>query len=171
MLFDPASHERLSDRPWSESHVRAAIAAIVIDAESAFDEDKLWPAHPRDEDFGPLPALTSLYLGASGVIWALDELERLGAAGLRRTWAPLAVRIDWLSFTYLVLPVGFANLSARLSGASGTLGSALLADSRRRAACFGRSCISSSGTCSRWCGCWRGHAVRRSWRFSSSATS
>src|SRR5436190_20152975 len=61
--------------------------------ESAFDEQALWPVHTLDEDFGPLPPLASLYLGASGVAWALDELERLGAAELRRDWAPAAVRL------------------------------------------------------------------------------
>lgn len=91
MLFDPSGHEPLTDRAWSERRVRAAIAAIVADAESAFDGDALWPAHSRDEEDGPLPAVTSLYLGASGVIWALDELERLGAADLRRRWAKTAV--------------------------------------------------------------------------------
>ena len=80
MLFDPAAHERLTDRPWSEAGARAAIGAIVADAEGAFDAQALWPAHPRDEEEGPLPAVTSLYLGASGVVWALAELERLGAA-------------------------------------------------------------------------------------------
>jgi hypothetical protein len=91
MLFDPAAHERLTDRPWSEAPARAAIAAMVADAESAFDADALWPAHALDEEQGPLPSVTSLYLGASGVIWALDELERLGAADLRRSWAATAV--------------------------------------------------------------------------------
>src|SRR5581483_8275615 len=76
MLFDPPSHEQLTDRRWSEPCVRAAIAAIATDAEAAFDDGSLWPAHPRDEDNGPLPRLASLYLGASGVIWALHELER-----------------------------------------------------------------------------------------------
>ena len=93
MLFDPLSHELLVDRPWSESQARAAIAAIVADVEGAFDEHALWPAHPRDEDLGPLPPLASLYLGASGVVWALDELERLGAAELRRSWATAAVTL------------------------------------------------------------------------------
>ena len=93
MLFDPASHERLVDRPWSESQARVAISAIVADVETAFDEHALWPAHPHDEDLGPLPPLASLYLGASGVVWALSELERLGAAELRRNWATTAVRL------------------------------------------------------------------------------
>jgi hypothetical protein len=91
VLFDPASHEQLLDRPWSESQARAAIEAIVADAESAYDENSLWPAHPLDEDGEPLPPVASLYLGASGVIWALDELARVGAAELRSNWAPIAV--------------------------------------------------------------------------------
>ncbi len=90
MLFDPAAHERLTATPWSEGRARAAIAAIAADAEEAFDADALWPAHPLDEDQGPLPAVASLYLGAGGVIWALDDLERAGAAELRRDWAPIA---------------------------------------------------------------------------------
>jgi hypothetical protein len=91
VLLDPAAHERLTERPWSEARVRAAIAAIVADAESAFDADALWPAHVLDEEQGPLAAVASLYLGASGVIWALHELERVGAADLRRSWAATAV--------------------------------------------------------------------------------
>jgi len=77
VLFDPASHERLVDTPWSESQAHAAIAAIVADTESAFDEHTLWPAHPRDGELGPLPPLASLYVGASGVVWALDEHLRM----------------------------------------------------------------------------------------------
>jgi lanthionine synthetase-like protein len=90
VLFDPAAHERLTDTPWSAERARAAIAAIAADAEGAFDPVALWSAHPRDEAEGPLPAVTSLYLGASGVIWALDELARAGAVELRRSWREIA---------------------------------------------------------------------------------
>ena len=93
MLFDPAAHEPLVERRWSEADARTAIAAIADDAERAFDERELWPAHPADEDDGPLPRLTSLYLGAAGVVWALDELARLGAAGSGRDWAPVAASL------------------------------------------------------------------------------
>jgi hypothetical protein len=92
VLFDPASHEPLVETPWSESRARAAIAAIVVDTESAFDEQELWPAHPLDEEVAPAEAL-ALYIGASGVIWALDELERRVAVELRRNWAPTAVAL------------------------------------------------------------------------------
>ncbi len=91
MLYDPASHERLTERPWNEERVRSAIGGIVAETEIAFDEIELWPAHPRDLDDGPLPAVSSLYLGASGVIWALHELERAGLVDLERDWAPVAV--------------------------------------------------------------------------------
>ena len=90
MLFDPAAHERLTDRPWDPAWARATIAAVAADAEASFDPDALWRAHPRDEEEGPLEAVTSLYLGASGVIWALDELARLGHVGLRRDWGAVA---------------------------------------------------------------------------------
>jgi len=92
VLFDPASHEPLVDTPWSESRARAAIGAIVTDAESTFDEQALWPAHPLDDEVTSVEAL-ALYLGASGVIWALDELERRGAIELRGNWAPTAVAL------------------------------------------------------------------------------
>jgi hypothetical protein len=90
VLFDPAAHEPLTTRRWNAADARAAIAEIVAEAESSFDEDGLWPAHPRDAEDGPLPAPTTLYLGASGVIWALDELARAGAAELTRNWVATA---------------------------------------------------------------------------------
>jgi hypothetical protein len=101
MLFDPASHEPLSGRPWDEAAARAAIAAIAADAEGAFDEEGLWPEHPADEEGGPLTEIASLYLGASGVIWALDELARLGALELRHDWARVAAA---LPARYLAAP-------------------------------------------------------------------
>jgi hypothetical protein len=90
VLFDPDGHEPLTDRPWNVARARDAIRAIAEDAEAAFDPDALWPAHPHDLDGGPLPAVASLYFGASGMIWALDELARAGVVELRRDWAPVA---------------------------------------------------------------------------------
>lgn len=93
LLFDPASHEPITERPWDDRRVRAAIGAIVADAESAFDADALWPAHPLDLEGGPLSRVASLYLGASGVVWALHRLASAGAADLGCDWAPLAVEL------------------------------------------------------------------------------
>jgi hypothetical protein len=61
----------------------------VADAEAAFDEGTLWPPHPLDHPVTADEAL-ALYLGASGVVWALHELERLGTAEPRRDWASTA---------------------------------------------------------------------------------
>jgi hypothetical protein len=93
MLYDPPSHEPLTERPWDEGRVRAAIAAIVADTEGAFAGDELWPAHPVDVAEGPLPKVSTVYLGAAGVIWAPCRLQRSGLADLRRDWAPFAARL------------------------------------------------------------------------------
>jgi lantibiotic modifying enzyme len=93
LLFDPARHESLAGIAWNEGIARRAIEAIVARTEDAFREDELWPAHPQDLEDGPLPHVASLYLGASGVVWALHELERLGVVELRREWGEVAARL------------------------------------------------------------------------------
>jgi hypothetical protein len=91
VLYEPAHFEPLTDEPWDQARVKDAIRSIVADADAAFDADALWPAHEWDGWEEPLP-LKNLYLGAAGVIWALDALRRrghaetsldLGAAALR----------------------------------------------------------------------------------------
>ena len=89
-LFDPGRHEPLAGGAWDADVARRAIEAIVARTEDAFDAEGLWPAHPQDLEDGPLPRVASLYLGAAGVVWALHELERLGAAELRRGWKDVA---------------------------------------------------------------------------------
>jgi Lanthionine synthetase C-like protein len=79
VLYDPAHFEPLSDEPWDPAAVKDAIAAIVADADAAFDAETLWPSHEWDAGDTPLP-LEGLYVGASGVIWGLDALRRGGHA-------------------------------------------------------------------------------------------
>ena len=79
MLYRPETFEPLTEEPWDETRVRAAIRSIVADAEAAFDPDSLWPADEWDAWQARLP-LTSLYVGAAGVVWALDALGRRGRA-------------------------------------------------------------------------------------------
>ena len=85
MLFELERHEPLRERAWDETRAREAIARIVAEAERAFDPEKLWPAHPLDGG----PSL-SLYMGAAGVVWAIDHLAEQGAVQRIRDWAPLA---------------------------------------------------------------------------------
>src|SRR3954454_12507498 len=91
MLYDPTRFDALADEPWVPARVEEAIAAIVADADAAFDPKALWPADDWDAREKPLP-LSGLYVGAAGVIWALDELRRRGHAGSSRDLAAAVLR-------------------------------------------------------------------------------
>ena len=79
MHYDPAAFEPLTDEPWDEAQARDGVAAIVADADAAFAPDALWPAHEWDGWQSALP-MKNLYVGAAGMIWALDDLRRRGLA-------------------------------------------------------------------------------------------
>ena len=96
MLYDPAQFEPLTDEPWDPARVEAAIAAIVADADAAFEPETLWPAEEWDGWGAALP-LKNLYVGAAGVIWALDTLGRRGHAESSLDLAAAAVRTLELS--------------------------------------------------------------------------
>lgn len=72
-VYEAARHEPLSAEPWDPAVARAAIDEIVDDALARFHPARLWPAHPLDEGFRD--GSTTLYAGASGVIWALHYLR------------------------------------------------------------------------------------------------
>jgi Lanthionine synthetase C-like protein len=76
MLFTPARHEPLVDRPFSEAGGREAIERIAARAERELDPvEGLWPLDTADverEGEGPTSAL---YHGAAGISWALGELD------------------------------------------------------------------------------------------------
>jgi hypothetical protein len=91
VLHDPAAFEPLTDEPWDEARVRKGIAAIVADADAAFDPDGLWPAHEWDGYKAALP-LKNLYLGAAGVVWALDDLRRRDLAETSLDLSAIALR-------------------------------------------------------------------------------
>src|SRR4051794_15249848 len=74
ILYRPDEHEPVTAEPWDEARVRAAIDAVVSEAEAALRSDGLWPENEQDVDEGDLPPFTVVYLGAAGVAWALAEL-------------------------------------------------------------------------------------------------
>jgi Lanthionine synthetase C-like protein len=90
-LWSAEMFEPLTDEPWDETRVRAGIQAIADDAEANYDPDSLWPAADWDLWQTP-PPLKSLYVGASGVIWALDVLRRRGQADVGLDLASAALR-------------------------------------------------------------------------------
>ena len=79
MLYDARAHEPLVDDPWNAERARAGIRAIAADAVAAADPRTLWPAAEWDAWMTEAP-LANLYVGAAGVVWALDVLRRTGHA-------------------------------------------------------------------------------------------
>ena len=124
MLYRPEAFEPLTDEAWDRERVRAAIRAIVADVDRAFDADALWPADEWDGWQTPLP-LKTLYVGAAGVIWALDRLRERGqaeteldlAAAARRTLEHWRELRDFMAGVELPAPAE----AGLLSGGSGIL--------------------------------------------------
>jgi Lanthionine synthetase C-like protein len=92
MLFSPEAHEVLAGEPWSAEKMRTAIASIVADAESAFDDG--WPTHPMDilEDEDGSTRFRTVYMGGAGAVDALYRLARRGFVELRRDYVPYLKR-------------------------------------------------------------------------------
>jgi hypothetical protein len=88
MLFSPEAHEALTDEPWNAERVLTAIASIVADTESAFDDG--WLTHPQDvvEDDDASTQFRTVYCGGAGVVAALHRLARRGFVELRRDYVP-----------------------------------------------------------------------------------
>jgi Lanthionine synthetase C-like protein len=72
-IYDAAAHEPLTETAWDATRAEAGIAAIVADAEGAV-ADGVWPNHPLDEGDDLHHGMTTIYLGAAGMIWALHTL-------------------------------------------------------------------------------------------------
>ena len=92
MLYRPEAFEPLTKERWSERRVREAIRAIVMDTDDAFRGPRLlWRAHPWDRWQATSP-MKNLYVGAAGVVWALERLRARGYAETRLDLADLATR-------------------------------------------------------------------------------
>jgi lantibiotic modifying enzyme len=92
MLYRPGEFDRLTDTPWDAERVRAEIRDVVSDTDAAFrGPHLLWRANEWDRWKGTSPQ-KGLYVGAAGVLWALDDLRRRGHAETRLDLADLALR-------------------------------------------------------------------------------
>jgi hypothetical protein len=92
MLYRPEAFEPLTDEPWDAERVRRRIREIVADTEANLRGPKLlWRAHEWDRWLSTSPK-KDLYVGAAGVIWALDELRRRGHAQTALDLPALALR-------------------------------------------------------------------------------
>jgi len=92
MLFTPEAHEAPAGDPWSAERAQTAVAGIVDDAESAFDDG--WTLHSQDAEEGDDQAtrFRTVYLGGAGVVAALHRLAQRGFVELRRDYVPYLER-------------------------------------------------------------------------------
>ncbi len=119
-LFDSDRHEGLAAPLWDEIAARRAIETIARDCEDRFSPGELWPPHPLDAEGEPAPApFTMLYMGAAGVIWALDSLARRGLAGHTERFAPAVAALEARNLAQ-VEPWGY-GVESFLMGRSGVL--------------------------------------------------
>src|SRR5262245_13673340 len=76
-MIEPSRHVPLLAALWDQAAAARTIDEIVVDALDHVSGGRFWPAHPLDD--GMKDGHSSIYLGAAGVIWALEHLRRLGA--------------------------------------------------------------------------------------------
>jgi hypothetical protein len=89
VLYSPEAFEPLTDEPWDTERVRASIRRLVARGDDAFDPTTLWPADEWDGWQAATP-MKNLYVGAAGVVWALERLREQGAAETRLDLAAAA---------------------------------------------------------------------------------
>ncbi len=88
MLYQPEAHVPLVESRWDPARALGAVREIVEDTEAAFEGG--WPNHPRDEEGER--RLRTVFLGAAGVVQALDQLRRRGLVELRHDYIPFLER-------------------------------------------------------------------------------
>lgn len=74
-MFEPSRHSPLKGRKWQPELVRETIEDIAQDAASRLAATGRLPRHPLD-DYG---VRSDLYMGVTGVVWALTYLKRVRA--------------------------------------------------------------------------------------------
>jgi hypothetical protein len=90
-MIDTARHIPVASQGWDAVEAQRAVDEIVADAHARLDQTRFWPAHPQDD--GAQDGDTSLYMGAAGVIWALDHLASTGSTQYDRTLVALRSRL------------------------------------------------------------------------------
>ena len=90
-MIDRSRHVPLHETAWNAAEASSAIDEIAADAIDRFDPERFWPAHPQDDNVAD--GNTSLYIGAAGVVWALDYLARIGATKARFDFRPVLPRL------------------------------------------------------------------------------
>ena len=93
MLHSPEAHAQLVDTPWDPTAARSAIREIAADCEAAFGSGPTWRVHERDGEPGDDGPWATMYMGACGVVYALDLLRERGLIDQAREYAPVLDRL------------------------------------------------------------------------------
>lgn len=75
-MFDKNSHYPLVNTQWDADLAQETIYRIVEDTISCVDIEGSWPCHPMDGSSG-----NNIYMGTTGVLWAIDYLQKSGSIG------------------------------------------------------------------------------------------
>jgi lantibiotic modifying enzyme len=73
-LFDLSDHVSRTASRWDERRARLAVEEILGEARAAFEPGRFWPRSERDELGRVSDRDRGLWIGAAGVLWALDHL-------------------------------------------------------------------------------------------------
>ena len=73
--FDPDQHEPLTRSKWDEPRIRNGIERIVASTLETFEPGRFWPRSEHDDYGRPVERDRALWLGAAGVLWALERLD------------------------------------------------------------------------------------------------
>jgi lanthionine synthetase-like protein len=93
LLYRPEDFEPLTEEPWDEARIRSGIREIVADTDAALRGPKLlWRAEDWDRWRATSP-LKALFVGAAGVLWALDDLRERGHAETRLELGELGLQV------------------------------------------------------------------------------
>jgi lantibiotic modifying enzyme len=84
-MFDPSRHYPVQNIKWDLELVQHAIQEIADDALTQLAQSRPLPRHPLDDD----GVGSDLYMGMTGVIWALTYLDRVHAIETDRDFTAL----------------------------------------------------------------------------------
>ena len=74
MLYDPERHEKLKEVDWSEDRVKTVIKDIYKKSLKSFNRETLWPTDSNED--ADIACNKTMYYGATGNLWALDQIAK-----------------------------------------------------------------------------------------------
>ena len=92
MLYRAEAFEPLTDAPWDEERAREGIREIVAETDAALRGPRLLWRADRWDGWHATSPMKNLYVGAAGVLFALDVLRRRGHAETTLDLGDLALR-------------------------------------------------------------------------------